>query len=262
MPSDNTVRVLIVEDEATDAEILRRSLNRLEVSPLEVSFARTGDEAKSLLGRVSFDLLLLDLHLPDVVGFELVHEAKKAQAQLKVVVCTSLNSNDAALEAGRIGADDYIVKDDLLGSSLGRTVRRLLRARLQEIHKGAKKPKLIEEPSDVIDTWLAWRFPADKVPPLPPPPEILRECRTRYAALLRVSEMKGERELRLAMREFEEFAHERRVPAETLIQLHRQHVAESSPAEKMAGRQRFVLFEVLAALLERYRSGETAEKAE
>ena len=257
MPGQNVLNVIIVEDEPIDAEILRRSLQRLEVPSLEVTLATTGKQAQVLFQKNRYDLLLLDLHLPDVVGFELIQEAKKLQQNAAIVVVTSLNSDEAALETAQLGADDYIVKDDLMGSSLGKTLRRLLRSRLQEIFAGAKKPKLIEEASDVIDIWLAWRFPLDKVPPRDPSYSVLQESKSQYQKLLKISEEKKEKELSLAMKEFEKFAYDKRIPAENLIKIHRELVSGEGPE----GRERFVLFEVLAALLERYRAKEGKKEA-
>lgn len=258
MSSTNTLRVLIVEDEPTDAVILRRSLERLEVATMEITVAETGARAKSMLAKTEFDLVLLDLHLPDVVGFELVQQVKQSRPHLPVIVCTSINSDEAALEVGKMGADDFIVKDDLLTSSLGRTVRRLLRHRFQDLPAGTSRPKLLDEGSDQIDTWLAWRFPESLVPRKDPPADVLLQLREKFQALLEGANAMRENELHRAMKEFEDFAFEIRIPAETLIGLHRAWGKERKFSEAISGKNRYLLFELLAALLERYRLMEEA----
>ncbi len=247
MSSNEPIRVLLVEDEPTDIEVLRRSLQRLEISTLEVSVATTGKEARHALGQKTFDLLLLDLHLPDVIGFELIQFSREKNPSLAIVVVTSLNSEEAALQAGKIGADDYIVKDDLLGSSLGRTIRRLLRSRLRGLHPEAGGREAARNEAGEGE-WVSWNFPEEKVPSVSPSAKIYQEAKNRYQQLLGLVGQENEEAARSSMKSFEDFAFEMKIPAQSLIQIHKE----------LAG-NRLLMFEILAALLERHRPAITEE---
>jgi len=100
-------RILIVEDD----EIFLRPLQRtLEVAGYEVLVVRSGEDAIDLLKNDDVDLVLTDKRLPGIDGVEIVRRIKADYFNLAVVVMTAYGTIGSAVEAMRLGAEDYLVK--------------------------------------------------------------------------------------------------------------------------------------------------------
>ncbi|PYN45726.1 MAG: hypothetical protein DMD95_07745, partial [Candidatus Rokuibacteriota bacterium] len=100
-------RMLIVEDD----EIFLRPLQRtLEVAGYEVLVVRSGEDAIDLLKNDDVDLVLTDKRLPGIDGVEIVRRIKADYFNLAVVVMTAYGTIGSAVEAMRLGAEDYLVK--------------------------------------------------------------------------------------------------------------------------------------------------------
>jgi DNA-binding NtrC family response regulator len=100
-------RILIVEDD----EIFLRPLQRtLEVEGYEVAVVQSGEEAVELLKGDDVDLVLTDKRLPGIDGVDLVRRMKADHPDLAVVVMTAYGTIGSAVEAMRLGAEDYLVK--------------------------------------------------------------------------------------------------------------------------------------------------------
>jgi DNA-binding NtrC family response regulator len=100
-------RVLIVEDDEVFLRPLRRAL---ELAQFEVLTAGSGEEALDLLKREDVDLVLTDQRLPGMDGVEVVRRLKAEHPEPGVVVMTAYGTIGAAVEATRVGAEDYLVK--------------------------------------------------------------------------------------------------------------------------------------------------------
>lgn len=100
-------RVLIVEDDEVFLRPLRRAL---ELGEFEVLTVGSGEEALDVLKDEDVDLVLTDQRLPGLDGVELVRRLKVEHPELAVVVMTAYGTIGAAVEATRLGAEDYLVK--------------------------------------------------------------------------------------------------------------------------------------------------------
>ncbi len=100
--------ILIVEDSALDIQILAELLSGLG----SVSFAMTGAEAKAKLGEYSYDVVLMDVMLPDMNGFDICREVAGAlrPGETSVIFVTALNEGVWEEQGLMLGALDYIVK--------------------------------------------------------------------------------------------------------------------------------------------------------
>jgi signal transduction histidine kinase len=115
--------VLLIEDEPVDAELVRRGLAapaderiRLEhVSALQAGIDR--------LAKGDVDAVLLDLNLPDSRGIDTVVRLREHDADVPIVVFTVAGDEETAVAALGAGAQDYLVKDELGGSLLQRSIR-------------------------------------------------------------------------------------------------------------------------------------------
>jgi DNA-binding NtrC family response regulator len=100
-------RVLIVEDDEVFLRPLRRAL---ELGGFEVLTAGSGEEALDLLKAEDVDLVLTDQRLPGINGVTLVRQIKAEHPEVAIVVMTAYGTIGAAVEATRLGAEDYLIK--------------------------------------------------------------------------------------------------------------------------------------------------------
>ena len=117
------MRILVVEDDPLLAESLLRALQQQGYS---VGHARRGHDADALLRGHRFDLLLLDIGLPDVDGFEVLRRLRARADATPVLVVTAREAVDERVHGLDLGADDYLTKPFSL-SELEARVRALLR---------------------------------------------------------------------------------------------------------------------------------------
>jgi DNA-binding response OmpR family regulator len=117
------MRVLIIEDNERLAQQLRRML---EEQAYEVLTVGTGHEGEALAARESFDLVILDLMLPDHDGVQLCRNLRRRKVSTPVLMLTALSSTEDKVEGLNAGADDYVIKPFEPDEFLAR-VRALLR---------------------------------------------------------------------------------------------------------------------------------------
>ena len=119
-------RVLVVDDEVVAANSVRRTLNR---RGFRVDEAFSGREALNRILNEMYDLVLLDMRMPDTNGLELLPTIKKHRPKLPVVMVTGYASIDTAVEAIQRGASDYVAKPftpDELFSAASKAIRRAI----------------------------------------------------------------------------------------------------------------------------------------
>jgi DNA-binding response OmpR family regulator len=99
--------VLIVDDE----ELIRMSIkDALERAHYMVFQAETSEKALELLKKNNIDLIILDLVLPGMSGFELLKKLRQEFSGIQVMVITAFSSIETAVEAIKLGAFDYLPK--------------------------------------------------------------------------------------------------------------------------------------------------------
>lgn len=99
--------ILVVDDEKSIREIL---LEVLSVEGYECSGATGGEEALSILKDRPFELVLSDILMPGMSGVDLLRKAKRSYPDLAFVMVTAVHAAETAIEAMRLGADNYIIK--------------------------------------------------------------------------------------------------------------------------------------------------------
>ena len=110
--NDRPLRILLVEDNRIDATVLQDELCRIESGPgFAVTVVSRISEIAPALKEDSFDLVLLDLGLPDGEGLETLEKVRAIVPDLPIVVMSGLDDEAVAIEAVRQSAQDYIVKD-------------------------------------------------------------------------------------------------------------------------------------------------------
>lgn len=118
-----TARILVIED---NEPVRRYIVNALESAGFETVAAANGRSAFSSLRNDFFDLVLLDLKLPDVDGLDILKTIRRQDEDIPVVVVSSLQEVETKVLGFDIGCDDFITKPFQVPELIGR-VRRLLR---------------------------------------------------------------------------------------------------------------------------------------
>ncbi len=120
---DKPIKILLVEDNPTDALVLRQSLVEAALDQFEPTHVERLSEAVQQLGESGFDLILLDLLLPDSQGFETVVKIQDQAMGVPVVVLTGVDDEALAVQAVQWGAQDYLVKGQVDSALLVRAIR-------------------------------------------------------------------------------------------------------------------------------------------
>lgn len=111
--------LLLLEDSPADARLLVESLrDRVQDGSLMIQTVRRLADALRELKRFRFSCVLVDLGLPDGQGVANVSRIREADPDIAIVVLTGLNDQQAAQEAFRLGAQDYLVKGERWGLEL------------------------------------------------------------------------------------------------------------------------------------------------
>jgi len=117
------MRILVVEDDKAVASFVRKGL---ESEQYAVDVAGDGEEAQSLVGEASFDLVILDLVLPKVDGLDVLKHIRNRKPSPPVLILSGRARVEDRVKGLDLGADDYLTKPFSF-SELSARVRALLR---------------------------------------------------------------------------------------------------------------------------------------
>jgi diguanylate cyclase (GGDEF)-like protein len=132
MKNDPT-RILLIEDNPLDARLMAEMLADAGAGGYELQQERMISSALQCLSEQEFDIVLLDLTLPDGSGSDTVERICSACLQVPVVVLTGLEDDSVALAAVQAGAQDYLVKGQVEGHEIRHAIRYAIeRKRLEE----------------------------------------------------------------------------------------------------------------------------------
>jgi PAS domain S-box-containing protein len=123
MPSaPASAKILIVEDNETDAFLLQETLKEVGSRNMELMVAARMSDALRLLDEHRFDVILSDLSLPDSQGLDTFNRLHAHSAETPIILLTGLEDESLGLEAVRAGAQEYIVKGTMKGKSFWRVI--------------------------------------------------------------------------------------------------------------------------------------------
>jgi PAS domain S-box-containing protein len=114
---DAGIRLLLVEDDAESRQALSIMLDRRGVA---VNAAPNGDRALRIFAKERFDIVVADIRMPGMSGLDLLRHIRAEDEDYPVILFTAYDSLDSAIQAVRLGAQDYILKpldsiEDLIG---------------------------------------------------------------------------------------------------------------------------------------------------
>ena len=128
----STPDILIVEDDRTSGSLLKALLRRSSLSVSEIKAVGRLDDALKCLDQSSYDLVLLDLNLPDSCGVVTLASVAKAHSHLAIVVITGEHDENLAMAILAKGAQDYLVKGKYSSDTLIKTIRYALGRKVAE----------------------------------------------------------------------------------------------------------------------------------
>ncbi|TAE05657.1 MAG: DNA-binding response regulator, partial [Bacteroidetes bacterium] len=126
------MRILVAEDEAKVASFIKQGL---EENGYEVIVVYEGSFAKRFALEQDFDLIMLDVILPQINGFELCRLIREAKPQVPILMLTALGTTEDKVQGLDSGADDYLVKPFQFEELLAR-IRALTRRGTTHTHVG------------------------------------------------------------------------------------------------------------------------------
>src|SRR5580692_3461755 len=121
--NNGALKVLLVEDSEASAKLAKAMLAYVDPFAFEIQTAESLMSALDLLGANVFDIILLDLSLPDSDGIGTLTTIRVHAPKIPVLVLTAHDSEALANSALQHGAQDYIVKGQFDGPSLARALR-------------------------------------------------------------------------------------------------------------------------------------------
>jgi len=121
--NNHVIKILLVEDNPGDDRLIREMLKETHAIEFEIDQVDRLDRALEHLNKKPFNIILLDLGLPDSSGLETLLRVRAEHEQVPVVVLTGLEDERIAMKAVEIGAQDYLVKGQTKASPLIRSIR-------------------------------------------------------------------------------------------------------------------------------------------
>jgi two-component system sensor histidine kinase/response regulator len=127
------INVLLVEDNLGDANLIKKRLKKSNTTRFKITHVAKLKKAIEYIIQDFFDIILLDLSLPDSKGLETLAAIEQQATHIPIIVLTGLNDEELALEAVRQGAQDYLRKGLIVSELLVHALRSAIeRKRTQE----------------------------------------------------------------------------------------------------------------------------------
>ena len=161
----NAYSVLVVDDEPSIGKLLKKELS----SPgRAMQTAETAHQAREMLRRSLYEVVILDLRLPDADGLDLLVEIRQHLPDIEVIIITGHGNIDSAVEAMKLGAYDYITKPFNLEELELIVERAYQRACLRFENRQLRHTQNQDKPQQIVGNSAAIkqiRFLIDKVAP-------------------------------------------------------------------------------------------------
>lgn len=121
--SNQFKKILIVEDEKSMAKAMRLKLNKENFKAKAVF---NGEEALQVIGEEKFDLIILDLMMPKMNGFEVLQKLKERNNKTPVIVASNLSQEEDVIKVKKLGAVDFFIKSNTPIKELVESVKKIL----------------------------------------------------------------------------------------------------------------------------------------
>mgnify|MGYP003564623498 CR=1 FL=1 len=143
------IQILIVEDNPGDVRLIQEMLLEANAGACEITVFDRLEAARLALEQGGYNVVLLDLTLPDSMGLETLSRLRPTVSSAAVIVLTGLNDEAAAIEALREGAQDYLVKDRMSPEVLWRSICYAIERKRVELKLLARERELENQTRDL-----------------------------------------------------------------------------------------------------------------
>jgi PAS domain S-box-containing protein len=150
------IRVLQVDDDEIDLRLAKRALSKSTQSKFNVDTAGTMADAITKIKANQYDVVLLDLGLPDSTGIDTVKKVCQANPNVPIVVLTGLEDEQIGLSAIQNGAADYLVKGPAMENSLVRTALYAIERR-KVAEKLRESQQMLQSVLDSVPQAVFWK---------------------------------------------------------------------------------------------------------
>jgi PAS domain S-box-containing protein len=130
--NNKCIKVLLIEDNKGDALLIRKMLKEVTNTKFKVNHATRLSDGLEYLSNESYDVILLDLALPDSQGIETFNKTNITTPELPIIILTGLSDEEFAINAVGEGAQDYLVKAEVDSRLLDRSIKYAIERNLIE----------------------------------------------------------------------------------------------------------------------------------
>jgi len=125
MGEDKKIKILLIED---DPFLVSMYSTKFELERFEVVSAENGEKGYEMATKESPDIILLDILLPEMNGFEVLEKLKKHKtaSKIPVILLTNLNQKNEIERGLSLGADDYLIKAHFMPSEVVDKIKRVI----------------------------------------------------------------------------------------------------------------------------------------
>ena len=120
---EEKITILAIEDNPADLRLLKELLRESLTANFTLTEAQTFKEALGIFASQNFDIVLLDLNLPDGKGVENIDTLSAVKPEIPIVVLTGLEDEKIGITAVQKGAQDYLVKGRFHGENFIKSIR-------------------------------------------------------------------------------------------------------------------------------------------
>jgi MinD-like ATPase involved in chromosome partitioning or flagellar assembly len=152
--------VLLVDGDENSAAGLREALEKSQSPAIRAQWAGTLASALELLSSAAFDVVVLDLELPDSAGFETFSRLKQQQPEATLVVLTAADNEELALRTLRAGAQEHLNRSEARAPGFGRRLRYAVERHRSRIPRAARVLTFIGSKGGVGTTTVALNMAA------------------------------------------------------------------------------------------------------
>ncbi len=131
---ETVIKILLIEDNPGDYLILKKMLKETEYTTFKLTHSLKLKDGLQILQNNKFDVIILDLNLPDSEGLDTFLQILSKHPELPIIILTGLSDEEMGVNAVKQGAQDYLVKGEFNGKLLARSINYAIeRKRLEGI---------------------------------------------------------------------------------------------------------------------------------
>jgi PAS domain S-box-containing protein len=119
---DKKLNILLIEDNPGDVRLIKEMAYEFEDNTFNIIHAKSFSEGIKKYEEQKYNVVLLDLFLPDSVGLETVSNILRKITDIPIIILSGISNQILAIEAVKLGAQDYLIKDKVNSNLLGRSI--------------------------------------------------------------------------------------------------------------------------------------------